>query len=88
MDGVHRWNTNVVYKYVGAPLPVELTSFTAQAQDQKVILKWTTATELNNNGFEIQRRVAESDFATIGFVKGEGTTTNQREYSYIDKDLV
>ena len=68
--------------------PVELTSFTAEALDQKVILKWTTATELNNNGFEIQRKVAESDFATIGFVRGEGTTTNQKEYSYIDKDLV
>ncbi|MDP2363374.1 MAG: T9SS type A sorting domain-containing protein, partial [Ignavibacteria bacterium] len=68
-------------------VPVELTSFTAQAQNQKILLKWTIATELNNNGFEIQRRVAESDFATIGFVRGEGTTTNQTEYSYIDKDL-
>ena len=72
----------------GMILPVELTSFTAEALDQKIILKWTTATELNNNGFEIQRRVTESDFATIGFVKGEGTTTNQKEYSYIDKDLI
>jgi hypothetical protein len=70
-----------------AVVPVELYSFTAQAQNQKIILKWTTATELNNNGFEIQRRVAESEFATIGFVRGEGTTTNQTEYSYIDKDL-
>jgi hypothetical protein len=68
-------------------VPVELYSFTAQAQNQKILLKWTTATELNNNGFEIQRRVVESDFATIGFVRGEGTTTNQTEYSYIDKDL-
>jgi hypothetical protein len=72
----------------GIVLPVELTSFTAEALDQKIILKWTTATELNNNGFEIQRRVTESEFATIGFVKGEGTTTNQKEYSYIDKELV
>jgi photosystem II stability/assembly factor-like uncharacterized protein len=71
----------------GGVVPIELTSFIAQAENQKVILKWTTATELNNNGFEIQRRVAESDFATVGFVRGEGTTTNQKEYSYIDKDL-
>jgi photosystem II stability/assembly factor-like uncharacterized protein len=82
-----KWGTNVVYKYVGPPLPVELTSFTAQVENQKVILKWATATELNNNGFEIQRKVAESDFATVGFVRGEGTTTNQKEYSYIDQDL-
>jgi photosystem II stability/assembly factor-like uncharacterized protein len=72
----------------GGIVPVELTVFTAAALDQKVILSWTTATELNNNGFEIQRRVVESEFATIGFVKGEGTTTNQKEYSYKDKDLV
>ena len=72
----------------GGVVPVELTSFTAQAENQKVILNWTTATELNNNGFEIQRRVAESDFATVAFVKGEGTTTNQKEYSFVDKDLV
>jgi photosystem II stability/assembly factor-like uncharacterized protein len=69
-------------------VPVELTAFTAQSENQKVILNWTTATELNNNGFEIQRKVAESEFATVGFVKGEGTTSNQREYSYIDKELV
>jgi hypothetical protein len=84
---------NALLPYKGAdeasvPLPVELKSFTAQAENQKVILYWTTATELNNNGFEIQRGVSESDFATVGFVKGEGTTTNQKEYSYIDKNLV
>ena len=85
------WSAGIndsVYKWTSSVLPVELTSFTAQAENQKVILKWVTATEINNNGFEVQRRVAESDFATIGFVKGEGTTTNQKEYSYEDKDLV
>ena len=76
---IYKWDSNV--------LPVELTSFTAQAQDQTIILNWVTATELNNNGFEIQRKVLESDFATVGFVKGEGTTTNQIEYSYVDKNL-
>ena len=79
---------NVIYKWTGPILPVELTSFTAQAQDQSVILNWVTATELNNRGFEIQRKVVEGDFATIGFIKGEGTTTNQKEYSYADKNLV
>ena len=71
----------------GIVVPVELTAFTAEALDHKVILKWTTATELNNNGFEVQRKAAESDFATVGFVEGEGTTTNQKEYSYTDKEL-
>jgi photosystem II stability/assembly factor-like uncharacterized protein len=88
------WNTgwsggvnNSIYKWVSNVLPVELTLFTAQAQNQTVILNWVTATELNNNGFEIQRKVLESDFATVGFVKGEGTTTNQKEYSYVDRNL-
>jgi hypothetical protein len=71
----------------GIVVPVELLSFIAEAENQKVVLRWTTATELNNNGFEIQRKVVESDFVTVGFVRGEGTSTNQREYSYIDKDL-
>ena len=84
------WSAGVndsIYHWVSDVLPVELTSFTAQAQDQTVILNWVTATELNNNGFEIQRKVLESDFATVGFVKGEGTTTNQKEYSYVDRNL-
>ena len=79
--------TSDMWEFTPPIVPVELTSFTAQSENQKVILKWTTATELNNNGFEIQRKVTESDFATVGFVKGEGTTTNQKEYSYIDKEL-
>ena len=69
-------------------LPVELISFTGSNVNGKVLLEWRTATELNNNGFEVQRKVAESDFATIGFVKGEGTATNQKEYSYTDRNLV
>ena len=68
-------------------LPVELTSFTASANSKEVILNWVTATELNNRGFEIQRKVVEGDFATVGFIKGEGTTTHQKEYSYADKNL-
>ena len=69
-------------------VPVELVSFTGNSVNGKVLLEWKTATELNNNGFEVQRKTAESDFATIGFVKGQGTATNQKEYSYTDRNLV
>ena len=71
----------------GNPVPVELTSFTVESQSNNVILKWSTSTELNNNGFEVQRKFEENDYATIGFVKGEGTTTNPKEYFYADEDL-
>ena len=68
-------------------VPVELTSFTAVSQNQHVTLNWSTATELNNNGFEVQRSVANSDFVTVGFIKGVGTTTEQKEYAFTDKNL-
>ena len=65
------------------PLPVELTSFSASFISGDVHMKWTTATELNNRGFEIQRSDGE-DFVTIGFVKGSGTTTEPHSYSFVD----
>ena len=81
------WATNNFYKYVGSPLPVELTSFTASSDSNQVLLKWTTASEVNNHGFEIQRSIDNNDFSTIGFVQGHGTTTEPQVYSYIDKEL-
>ncbi|MCU0405962.1 MAG: hypothetical protein MUE64_03155, partial [Ignavibacteriaceae bacterium] len=65
-------------------LPVELTSFTAISQSGKTILNWLTATETNNLGFEIQRMRDNFDWENIGFVEGYGTTTEPKEYSYID----
>ena len=64
-----------------------MTAFSANVLDKKVVLDWGTATELNNNGFEVQRKSGAGDFATIGFVKGAGTSTNQHNYSFTDKDL-
>jgi len=66
-------------------LPVELTSFTAKVSGGKVQLDWTTATEINNSGFDIERSFDGSTFTSVGFVKGNGTTTEPREYSFIDK---
>jgi choice-of-anchor B domain-containing protein len=68
------------------PVPVELTSFTAVANNQDVILNWSTATETNNLGFEIQRK-EDNTFHTIGFIEGNGTTTEIRNYSYTDENL-
>ena len=71
----------------GDPIPVELTSFTANAQTGYVELNWSTATELNNLGFEVQRSFSKSDFVTVGFVEGKGTTTEEHHYSFKDKDV-
>ena len=72
----------------GLPLPVELTSFTAYVNAEgNVLLNWTTATEINNQMFEVERRRAESQYITIGYVDGYGTTTEPQEYSYIDNTV-
>ena len=68
------------------PLPVELTSFTAEATGSTVLIKWATATEINNRGFEIQRK-AEGDYFTVGYVGGHGTATIPYNYAYSDKDV-
>jgi hypothetical protein len=73
-------------KYI-AVVPVELTSFTASSTNNEVLLNWSTATELNNRGFEIQRSTEGLEFLTVGFVKGHGTTTEQQNYSYADRNL-
>lgn len=68
-------------------LPVELTSFTAKANGHSVILNWSTATETNNQGFEIERKSQNTSWITIGFVAGSGTTTENRDYSFIDNSI-
>ena len=55
-------------------IPVELTSFTASVNDSEVLLRWSTATELNNNGFNVERNSGKG-FEAVGFVPGFGTTT-------------
>jgi hypothetical protein len=67
-------------KYV----PVELTSFSFSVKGMDVQLQWTTATELNNHGFEIERSYNSKDFFTAGFVKGNGTTTETKSYNFTD----
>ena len=68
-------------------IPVELTSFTASASGISVNLKWNTATELNNSGFEVQRKSSNSDWTNIGFVAGFGTTTEPKTYLFNDSKV-
>jgi len=70
-------------------IPVELSSFTAEAIDGSVLLEWQTATETNNRGFEVQRlQSGESpQWSVIGFVKGNGTTTSKSTYTFKDKPV-
>ncbi len=65
------------------PVPVELTSFTARVGDNSVSLSWSTATETNNSGFEVQKKIADK-WEKVTFIKGKGTTTEKSDYSYTD----
>jgi len=66
-------------------VPVELISFTASVKAGDVVLRWSTASELNNFGFEIERSYDGRNFFTIGFINGSGTTTEQRNYIFKDQ---
>ncbi len=69
------------------PIPVELTSFDADVDENGITLKWETATEANNLGFDIERSTNNIRFAKIGTVKGKGTTTEAQQYSFKDADI-
>ncbi|MBX2976628.1 MAG: T9SS type A sorting domain-containing protein [Ignavibacteriaceae bacterium] len=82
---------NLVNPYKGAdelidPVPVELASFSASTNGNQVTLSWTTATETNNSGFEVERATIlnglKGEFAKTSFIKGNGTTTQLSNYSY------
>ncbi|QQS35619.1 MAG: T9SS type A sorting domain-containing protein [Ignavibacteriales bacterium] len=75
--------SNGIYVFTGE-LPVELLTFTTSIETGRVTLNWSTASELNNRGFEIQRKSKNAEWMTIGFKEGKGTTTEKNEYTYTD----
>jgi len=68
-------------------LPVELTSFTASAKGSTVTLNWETKTEVDNNGFEVERNVS-GNWDKIGFVEGHGTANSPKYYSFVDNGAI
>ncbi|UOQ78043.1 T9SS type A sorting domain-containing protein [Hymenobacter sp. 5516J-16] len=68
----------------GAPLPVQLVSFSAKSQGANALLTWATTQELNNARFEVERSVNGKSFEKIGQVAGHGTTTAAQQYSFQD----
>ncbi len=101
------WNFTTVWEIVSgytprlrsntdAALPVELSSFTATAANNKATLSWKTATETNNYGFEVERRVVSSQssitaqtnsLTKVGFIAGNGTSNSPHNYSYTDANI-
>ena len=92
IDGNTRSTT---YPYMGGsegsyPLPVELISFNATVNKNDVTLNWTTAWEVNNAGFDVERQSLEVEkdiWTKIGFVEGKGTTNEPTYYTFPDRKL-
>ncbi|MCW9065553.1 MAG: T9SS type A sorting domain-containing protein [Ignavibacteriaceae bacterium] len=90
---------NEATAYVPSVVPVELQNFYTEVTDNNVFLNWTTATETNNSGFEIERTSplpspyqgeggeAGRGWETVGFVPGFGNTTEVHHYSFVDESL-
>ncbi|MFK8007862.1 MAG: T9SS type A sorting domain-containing protein [Saprospiraceae bacterium] len=69
---------------ISAALPVELTSFDAKKSDEEVILNWNTASEINNDYFEIEHSNDGTDFTRIGNMEGKGQSNLSNDYRFID----
>ncbi|MEL7221105.1 MAG: T9SS type A sorting domain-containing protein, partial [Bacteroidota bacterium] len=69
-----------------ALLPVEFVHFSAIAAQGQAKLRWQTATETNNEGFEIERSADGRSWVKIGFVPGQGTTTRASNYEFVDEN--
>jgi hypothetical protein len=85
--------TGLYSQNIDDPLPVELTSFSANLNGDEVELRWNTATEVNNYGFEIQRvssltTPSQDEWKTIGFVEGHGNTSSPKDYLFIDDNII
>jgi len=88
---------NPLYPYKGAdeivdfPLPVELAAFTSIVTKNTVNLNWITTFELNNTGFDIERSTINTpitnEWLKVGFVQGNGTSSNTNIYEFTDKNL-
>ncbi len=86
---------NEATAYVPEIVPVELVSFNANVFEAGVSLNWITATEINNRGFEVEKRevggrqlaIGNTEWKIIGFVEGRGTTTQTQSYSFVDEEV-
>jgi hypothetical protein len=86
-------NVTILGTYTGigtlcnGPLPVELSLFTAALNKNEINLLWKTETEVDNYGFDVERRVDEKEWIKISFIQGHGNSNSPKEYSYNDKEL-
>lgn len=81
-------NDIFIGKLGNVPIPVELSAFNATVINGNVKLNWTTVTEVNNAGFDIERSNDNLQFDKIAFIEGNGTTSELQNYSYTDNSVL
>jgi hypothetical protein len=91
-QGMHntRFTVNVLTTSIinlGGVIPVELIAFDATINGNTVTLNWQTATEVNNSGFQVERKYEGGNWESIAFVTGKGTVTEVQNYSYLDETV-
>ncbi len=69
-------------------MPVSLASLTSSTAGRNVNLKWTTISEINNSGFDIERKGFSGEFVKVGFVQGKGTVSTPSSYEFSDRNLI
>jgi hypothetical protein len=70
------------------PLPVELTTFTGKVVENTILLNWSTATEINNRGFDVQKKDNNGIYYPLSFVTGHGTSVIVNNYTFTDPNPV
>lgn len=84
-------NFSVGASAIIVPIPVKLTSFSASRKDNTVNLKWQTASEFNNKGFEVQRKLqGDEGFETVGIVHpkyADGNSNDLLSYEFNDLNI-
>jgi hypothetical protein len=93
-NGMPRGSAPTLGSFEYGSTPVELTAFTASInENSSVMLNWTTATETNNSGWNVERRIKNNSntfsvWKNLGFVEGSGTSTEIKDYTFTDEDVV
>ncbi len=72
----------------GVALPITFISFNGRVNNGEANLNWSTAAEINNKGFEVQKSMDGETFAPIGFIKGAGNSSGINNYSFSDPKLL
>ena len=79
-------NFHVINSNSGITVPIQLGNLSAELNKEGIKLKWNTFSEINNQGFEIQRLNQFEEWESLDFMNGHGTSTEEINYQYLDRN--